>query len=494
MFERCFIAFVDKNVSNDVQQVVLTAAGELFHVRAEFEVTDQKTALSGPLVHSQESELKWITVKSRSIDDAEDAKKYILACFSPQCKCTEVVVDELVQIIQDGYGLWWRTLEQQFKVRLDLPNSDKIVSDDETNLDTPFQLSIQGLEEGVAYASSYISELNMNLKYPPIIDDKIDADSIRNEFFDEISTISPLDAKNYISYNPFVLRTLLKWIYFIKGVRPTNDDYVLNLMPKQDDSIILLEKQEDLNDLIELDDVDEAEVATLNNSIEVVNIDDSIVQVPNETIDGTPQNSNLTLKNIERHCEYSDSPTSESKKRSAGARTPSQIFEEIYAQHGINIKSQKSKRHKRSRSKSPIKKKDDLKNGKQTSDTAARNRTPSPQIIHRGPSQRTSDLEYSMLRPIVIDGSNVAMHHGRHTVFSCRGILITCQYFIKRGHWVVSFVPQHRQTANPNNPRRPIKDQYLLEWMESRGLVIFTPSRHIYTEDGRRRITPYDDK
>lgn len=37
------------------------------------------------------------------------------------------------------------------------------------------------------------------------------------------------------------------------------------------------------------------------------------------------------------------------------------------------------------------------------------------------------------LRPIVIDGSNVAMHHGNQKIFSCRGIMLCVEYFLKRG-------------------------------------------------------------
>ena len=52
------------------------------------------------------------------------------------------------------------------------------------------------------------------------------------------------------------------------------------------------------------------------------------------------------------------------------------------------------------------------------------------------------------LRPIVIDGSNVAVQHsiavGRGTRFSSQGIKICVEFFQNRGHEVTVFVPQYR--------------------------------------------------
>ena len=86
------------------------------------------------------------------------------------------------------------------------------------------------------------------------------------------------------------------------------------------------------------------------------------------------------------------------------------------------------------------------------------------------------------LRPIVIDGSNVAMCHGNHISFSARGIEICIEYFRKRGHdQIVAFLPQYRLS----------KDPVLLMRLEKEGNLVFTPSRTL--RDGER-VVSYDDR
>ena len=92
--------------------------------------------------------------------------------------------------------------------------------------------------------------------------------------------------------------------------------------------------------------------------------------------------------------------------------------------------------------------------------------------------------EKTGLRLIVIDGSNVAMTHGHDKVFSCRGIQMVVDFFIKRGHnKIAAFVPQFRQKAGQ------VKDKQILEKLEKAGHIVFTPSREV----GNKRITSYDD-
>ncbi|KAF3692176.1 Endoribonuclease ZC3H12A [Channa argus] len=121
---------------------------------------------------------------------------------------------------------------------------------------------------------------------------------------------------------------------------------------------------------------------------------------------------------------------------------------------------------------------------------------PSPSWTQNGPcgprmtpqpgNRKNSDTE---LRPIVIDGSNVAMSHGNKDVFSCRGIQLAVNFFLDRGHNAITvFVPSWRK----EQPRleAPITDQHTLMELERQKIVVFTPSRRV----GGKRVVCYDDR
>ncbi|VDM37112.1 unnamed protein product [Toxocara canis] len=93
------------------------------------------------------------------------------------------------------------------------------------------------------------------------------------------------------------------------------------------------------------------------------------------------------------------------------------------------------------------------------------------------------------LRSIVIDGSNIAMTHGRKEVFSCRGIRECVQFFRDRGHTdILVFVPQFRREAARSDC--PITDQHILLELDDENVLVWTPSRRI----GGRRIVCHDDR
>lgn len=97
--------------------------------------------------------------------------------------------------------------------------------------------------------------------------------------------------------------------------------------------------------------------------------------------------------------------------------------------------------------------------------------------------------QHPALKPIIIDGSNVAMRHGNKTVFSCRGLRICVDWFRVRGHAEITvFVPAWRKEA----PRwdTPITDQEILLELEQENVLVFTPSRVC----GGKRIVSYDDR
>ena len=93
------------------------------------------------------------------------------------------------------------------------------------------------------------------------------------------------------------------------------------------------------------------------------------------------------------------------------------------------------------------------------------------------------------LLPIVIDGSNVAMAHGKKAVFSCKGIQICVDWFKNHGHEPIRvFVPSWRKESS--KPDSPITDQAILFDLEKEGVVVFTPSK---TVNGRR-YNCHDDR
>ena len=109
-------------------------------------------------------------------------------------------------------------------------------------------------------------------------------------------------------------------------------------------------------------------------------------------------------------------------------------------------------------------------------------------IVASGPTMLSAGVASSnqdgSLRPIVIDGSNVAMDHGQRKEFSVRGIELVVRYFEQRGHnRIIAFVPEFRKKFSQSN------DQSLLERLEKEQRVSFTPSRTV----DRVHINSYDD-
>ncbi|MBN3307117.1 ZC12B ribonuclease, partial [Amia calva] len=133
-----------------------------------------------------------------------------------------------------------------------------------------------------------------------------------------------------------------------------------------------------------------------------------------------------------------------------------------------------------------------IKTGSSTAPT--RPKSVSPQLIPRGCSPPTrlpeEDKDLSIaLRPIVIDGSNVAMSHGDKQVFSCRGVQLAVQWFWDQGHRDITvFVPLWRKEQT--RPEAPITDQHILHDLEKRKILVFTPSRCV----NGKRVVCYDDR
>ncbi|KAM9804539.1 putative ribonuclease ZC3H12C [Neosynchiropus ocellatus] len=103
------------------------------------------------------------------------------------------------------------------------------------------------------------------------------------------------------------------------------------------------------------------------------------------------------------------------------------------------------------------------------------------------PPQRSEDK--GNLRPVVVDGSNVAMSHGNKEVFSCQGIQLAVDWFLDRGHSDITvFVPAWRKEQS--RPDALITDQEILRRLEKDKILVFTPSRRVQG----RRVVCYDDR
>ncbi|KAF4118738.1 probable ribonuclease ZC3H12C [Onychostoma macrolepis] len=104
-------------------------------------------------------------------------------------------------------------------------------------------------------------------------------------------------------------------------------------------------------------------------------------------------------------------------------------------------------------------------------------------------SESPSVEDKDNLRPIVIDGSNVAMSHGNKEMFSCQGIQLAVDWFLERGHRDITvFVPAWRKEQS--RPDALITDQEILRRLEKDKILVFTPSRRVQG----RRVVCYDDR
>ena len=91
--------------------------------------------------------------------------------------------------------------------------------------------------------------------------------------------------------------------------------------------------------------------------------------------------------------------------------------------------------------------------------------------------------EKGNLRPIVIDGSNVAYCHGKDREFSPEGIDIVVDDFINRGHErIVVFLPDQRGRSR--------HDREVLERLEEKCFLSFAPSRQ---QPSGEIISSHDD-
>ncbi|XP_061125461.1 endoribonuclease ZC3H12A-like isoform X1 [Syngnathus typhle] len=118
----------------------------------------------------------------------------------------------------------------------------------------------------------------------------------------------------------------------------------------------------------------------------------------------------------------------------------------------------------------------------------------SPKLVSRGcnpsPTKPPPDKESAFaFRPVVVDGSNVAMSHGDKKVFSCQGLQMAVNWFWEKGlRDITVFIPMWRKEQP--RPEAPITDQHILHELERRKILVYTPSRSV----NGKRVVCYDDR
>ncbi|XP_037541621.1 probable ribonuclease ZC3H12D [Nematolebias whitei] len=116
--------------------------------------------------------------------------------------------------------------------------------------------------------------------------------------------------------------------------------------------------------------------------------------------------------------------------------------------------------------------------------------SPGPNRSRAGPERDATGLRpHAGFRPVVIDGSNVAMSHGDKKMFSCQGLQLAVNWFWDKGlRDITVFVPLWRKEQP--RPEAPITDQHILHELERRKILVYTPSRFV----NGKRVVCYDDR
>ncbi|KAG8178247.1 hypothetical protein JTE90_000348, partial [Oedothorax gibbosus] len=106
------------------------------------------------------------------------------------------------------------------------------------------------------------------------------------------------------------------------------------------------------------------------------------------------------------------------------------------------------------------------------------------------PGDLALQLPGARLRPIVIDGTNIARAHGStKRTYSCKGIKISVDFFLRRGHTeVTAFIPKYRK--HQLYGKIPTTNANFLEDLEKTGHIAYAPSRKV---DGKT-LSCYNDR
>uniref|UniRef100_A0A3Q3D8B6 Zinc finger CCCH-type containing 12A n=1 Tax=Hippocampus comes TaxID=109280 RepID=A0A3Q3D8B6_HIPCM len=108
----------------------------------------------------------------------------------------------------------------------------------------------------------------------------------------------------------------------------------------------------------------------------------------------------------------------------------------------------------------------------------------SPKLVSRGcspgPATPAPDQDGALaFRPVVLDGSNVAMSHGDKKVFSCQGLQMAVNWFWEKGlRDITVFVPMWRK-EHPR-PEAPIAGSHMTRHSMLVGAASQSKAMHVH--------------
>eukprot|EP00002_Diphylleia_rotans_P020450 TRINITY_DN3967_c0_g1_i5.p1 TRINITY_DN3967_c0_g1~~TRINITY_DN3967_c0_g1_i5.p1 ORF type:complete len:539 (-),score=93.14 TRINITY_DN3967_c0_g1_i5:297-1913(-) len=170
---------------------------------------------------------------------------------------------------------------------------------------------------------------------------------------------------------------------------------------------------------------------------------------------------------------------------SAAAPTTPQI---LLPTTPVNPKKQHQPTRSPNRSKSPKK----LSKGShgQSGSSRPRSKSPSrgrletiPPLVPDRPYNKLleqyPELKGVTLRPVVIDGSNLACAHGRHATFSAEGLRLGAEYFHSANVVVKITIPIFRRSKIPPDQQKPplVDNDGILDILHEKGILVEVPTK-----------------
>jgi hypothetical protein len=452
---RLFLVYININYDNNNQILDIYIQGHyknieaaLFNIKSNCK-QNKKTSPKAPLNNSKkDDEIIWINEETSSIKDVQE--------FNRKTRSITRKIDEIESSLKK-----LMKLENETKTTVDLINNEKIEKSFKELIASALSAGYESEEIKKAFIelkTCIVPEkqllvylkLNQNLD---IIKQRKQTSSVKITSINSKLQLSPTTSNIHKSMEPAA-----KKLHVDVKSESDSDSDIIEIQTK--------DPQETSNDLEEC--VKKLQKNTFNFKIdEKLNKDEHTAMLVAAT--DTDTNTNTNTKITSRLHIYKSPLENDTKSN-----------ETIYIK---NIDNNKTKS-------SPVKSQIEL--GIIDNTITNKKVTLNEPTTSRAINEQTT-LKTNELRNIIIDGSNVAREHGaangNRNTFSCKGLKIVVDYFLKRGHTEIkAFIPLFRRgTADKFCPT---VDNNILEDLYQRGFITFTPSRFVENQ----LIVPYDDR